>query len=93
MQVTAEGGLAHVTQGKKWIEVAAAFQFPASCTSRSYTLKQCYSRLLYEFEQVYFHQYSGPLPVPPSSRHSKLIALLFASVSKRFHIKPPLGCV
>ncbi|KAL3142965.1 hypothetical protein ABBQ38_003250 [Trebouxia sp. C0009 RCD-2024] len=64
-EVTEEGGLERVVDNKLWRKVCAPFQFPASYTSRSFSMKQHYVKLLYDFEQVYFHQYSGHLPVPP----------------------------
>ena len=70
LQVTEEGGLECVVQKKLWRKVCAPFQFPASATSRSFTMKQYYVKLLYDFEQVYFHHYSGPLPVPPIGTHN-----------------------
>ncbi|KAL3138289.1 hypothetical protein ABBQ32_006105 [Trebouxia sp. C0010 RCD-2024] len=63
-EVTEEGGLERVVHKKLWGKVCAPFQFPASYTSRSFSMKQHYVKLLYDFEEVYFHQYSGPLPVP-----------------------------
>jgi len=50
---------------KKWTEVSQPFQFPPSFTSKSFTLRKMYSRLLHDYEQVYFHRNRGqPLPPP-----------------------------
>lgn len=57
---------------KKWTEVSQPFQFPPSFTSKSFTLRKMYSRLLHDYEQVYYHRNRGQ-PIPPpgeSSRHS-----------------------
>ena len=68
LQVTAEGGLAQVVSHKKWPRVSAPFQFPTSFTSRSFTLRENYAKLLFDFEQVYFHQYTGPRRKPPTGQ-------------------------
>ena len=52
---------------KKWSTVAAPFNFPSSFTNMSFTLKQCYNKMLYDFEQVYFHQATGSRRSPPPS--------------------------
>ena len=64
-QVTALGGLEAVMANKKWTEVSQPFQFPPSFTSKSFTLRKMYSRLLHDYEQVYFHRNGGlPIPLP-----------------------------
>ncbi|CAL5223241.1 g5721 [Coccomyxa viridis] len=63
-QVTALGGLEAVMANKKWTEVSQPFQFPPSFTSKSFTLRKMYSRLLHDYEQVYFHRSRGQ-PTPP----------------------------
>ncbi|KAA6430062.1 MAG: high mobility group family [Trebouxia sp. A1-2] len=50
-QVTHLGGLEAVITGKKWSDVSVPFQFPASFTSKSFTLRKMYSKLLFNFEQ------------------------------------------
>ena len=52
---------------KKWTEVSQPFQFPPSFTSKSFTLRKMYSRLLHDYEQVYFHRNRGQ-PVPPPGK-------------------------
>ncbi len=64
-QVTALGGLEAVITAKKWTEVSQPFQFPPSFTSKSFTLRKMYSRLLHDYEQVYFHHNTGPPTLPP----------------------------
>lgn len=63
-QVTNHGGLESVVSGKKWTEVSQPFKFPPSFTSKSFTLRKMYSRLLHDFEQVYYHRNTGPPTVP-----------------------------
>ncbi len=46
MQVTGLGGLEAVINAKKWSEVSLPFQFPSSFTSKSFTLRKMYSKLL-----------------------------------------------
>ena len=55
---------------KKWTEVSQPFQFPPSFTSKSFTLRKMYSRLLHDYEQVYFHRNRGQPTPPPGQRHS-----------------------
>ena len=64
-QVTRIGGLEAVINSKKWSEVAQPFHFPDSFTSKSFTLRRMYSKLLFDFEQVYFHRNTGPLCAQP----------------------------
>ncbi len=54
---------------KKWTEVSQPFQFPPSFTSKSFTLRKMYSRLLHDYEQVYFHRNRGQ-PIPPPGESS-----------------------
>lgn len=71
-QVTALGGLEAVMANKKWTEVSQPFQFPPSFTSKSFTLRKMYSRLLHDYEQVYFHR-NGGLPIPPPGEPGVLL--------------------
>ena len=64
-KVTVRGGYVHVVMSKDWCNVAAPFRFPASFTSRSFALREYYAKLLFDFEQVYFHQITGPRSTPP----------------------------
>jgi hypothetical protein len=64
-QVTALGGLEAVITAKKWTEVSQPFQFPPSFTSKSFTLRKMYSRLLHDYEQVYYHHNAGAPTLPP----------------------------
>ena len=57
---------------KKWTEVSQPFQFPPSFTSKSFTLRKMYSRLLHDYEQVYFHR-NGGLPIPPPGEPAVLL--------------------
>jgi hypothetical protein len=54
---------------KKWTEVSQPFQFPPSFTSKSFTLRKMYSRLLHDYEQVYFNRNRGQPTPPPGQRH------------------------
>lgn len=74
MQVTALGGLEAVITAKKWTEVSYPFQFPPSFTSKSFTLRKMYSRLLHDYEQVYFHRNTGPPTLPPGLLHHPLFS-------------------
>ncbi|BDA48008.1 probable AT-rich interactive domain-containing protein 2 at N-terminal half [Coccomyxa sp. Obi] len=71
-QVTSLGGLEAVITAKKWTEVSQPFQFPPSFTSKSFTLRKMYSRLLHDYEQVYFHHNTGPPTLPPGADGTKL---------------------
>lgn len=51
-QVTSLGGLDAVIAGRKWSEVCHPFHFPASFTSKSFTMRKIYSQVLFHFEQV-----------------------------------------
>ncbi len=66
--MTSLGGLEAVMANKKWTEVSQPFQFPPSFTSKSFTLRKMYSRLLHDYEQVYFHRNRGQ-PLPPPGKH------------------------
>lgn len=63
------GGLEAVITAKKWTEVSQPFHFPASFTSKSFTLRKMYTRLLHDYEQVYFHRNTGPPTLPPGESH------------------------
>ena len=53
---------------KRWSTVSEPFHFPSSFTSKSWTLRKVYSRLLHDYEQVYFHGNRGlPIPPPPGT--------------------------
>lgn len=67
-QVTAMGGLEAVITAKKWTEVSQPFHFPTSFTSKSFTLRKMYTRLLHDYEQVYFHRNTGPPTLPPGAK-------------------------
>jgi hypothetical protein len=64
-----------VVTGKKWTEVSGPFKFPSSFTSKSFTLRKMYSRLLHDFEQVYFFNNTGP-PVVPYGKFPLACAVL-----------------
>eukprot|EP00884_Botryococcus_braunii_P012580 jgi/Botrbrau1/21322/Bobra.0184s0032.1 len=72
IQVTNHGGLEAVVSGKKWTEVSQPFKFPPSFTSKSFTLRKMYSRLLHDFEQVYFFRNTGPPIVPYGADGTKI---------------------
>ncbi|KAK3243568.1 hypothetical protein CYMTET_46789 [Cymbomonas tetramitiformis] len=63
-QVTEKGGLDEVIKEKRWKEISSAFNFPATCTSGSFTLRKYYAKLLHDYEQVYYFRKEGA-PVPP----------------------------
>lgn len=67
-QVTAAGGLEAVIQGKKWIDACSPFNFPASFTSKSFTMRKIYSALLHHFEQVHFLRNTGYIVPPPGEQ-------------------------
>ncbi|KAM3143229.1 hypothetical protein pb186bvf_004561 [Paramecium bursaria] len=52
--VTKRGGLKVVSSNKLWKEIVDQFQFPATCTSASFTLRNHYQKLLLSYEQKYF---------------------------------------
>lgn len=85
-QVTRLGGLEVVINGKRWSEVAQPFHFPDSFTSKSFTLRRMYSKLLFGFEQVYFHRNTGPLVSQPGES-SKLEASGSGQGRKRKRLK------
>ncbi len=61
MQVSAAGGLEMVINHKLWQDVCKPFNFPATFTSRSFTMRRLYCQLLWHFEQLYMHGSSGPV--------------------------------
>lgn len=65
VQVTDKGGLARVIKEKLWKEISAVFEFPATCTSGSFTLRKYYVKLLHDFEQVYYFRKTGSVVPPP----------------------------
>ena len=67
LQVTCYGGLEAVISSKKWSDVSVPFHFPASFTSKSFTLRKMYSKLLFDYEQVYFHRNAGLIVMPPGA--------------------------
>ncbi|KAJ0967909.1 hypothetical protein J5N97_024826 [Dioscorea zingiberensis] len=71
VQVTMRGGLEKVILGRKWREVIAVFNFPATTTSASFVLRKYYLSLLHHFEQVYFFRAVGPLIPPAESLQTK----------------------
>ncbi|KAG9159851.1 hypothetical protein Leryth_007867, partial [Lithospermum erythrorhizon] len=52
--------LPQVVGDRRWREVTAAFKFPSSLTSGTYSLRKCYLSLLYHFEQVYYFRREEP---------------------------------
>lgn len=52
--VCKRGGFNRVCNNKLWKEIVNEFALPPSCTSASFTLKNHYSKYLFEYEQKYF---------------------------------------
>ena len=46
MAVTKRGGAEYVTKHKLWKEIVYEFDFPSSCTSASFTLRNHYNNFL-----------------------------------------------
>ncbi|KAL0038015.1 hypothetical protein WJX79_009721 [Trebouxia sp. C0005] len=93
-QVTHLGGLEAVITGKKWSDVSVPFQFPASFTSKSFTLRKMYSKLLFNFEQVYLHRNTGPMSAPPGMEpyiKAELGTVSSGDMSKRRRMDAPQG--
>ncbi|DBB16619.1 TPA: hypothetical protein ACH3X3_014876 [Trebouxia sp. C0006] len=93
-QVTHLGGLEAVITGKKWSDVSVPFQFPASFTSKSFTLRKMYSKLLFNFEQVYLHRNTGPMSAPPGMEpyiKAELGTVSTSDMSKRRRMDAPQG--
>ncbi len=82
--------------GKKWTEVSAPFLFPPSFTSKSFTLRKMYSRLLHDYEQVYFHHNAGPPTPPPGAlRFCRLCQTLPAVCGRSelpYAVLPAVAC-
>ena len=79
LQVTSMGGLESVIRHKKWPEVAAPFQFPPTFTSKSFTLRKFYTKLLHDYEQVYYFRHTGTA-VPPPGQNSSVPQQLHTTV-------------
>ncbi|KAL0030733.1 hypothetical protein WJX77_004142 [Trebouxia sp. C0004] len=91
-QVTHLGGLEAVITSKKWSDVSVPFQFPASFTSKSFTLRKMYSKLLFDFEQVYLHRNTGPMSAPPGMEpyiKAELGTVASSNMSKRRRMDAP----
>lgn len=83
-EVVERGGFQQVSNGKLWREVVSALKLPSSCTSASFTLRNHYQRLLYQYEQVnYFGKTAQPL-APAASEP------ITARCSKRIRLSPPM---
>lgn len=54
-----------VINHKLWQDVCRPFNFPATFTSRSFTMRRLYCQLLWHFEQLYMHGASGPVQDSP----------------------------
>ncbi|BDA51602.1 probable AT-rich interactive domain-containing protein 2 at N-terminal half [Coccomyxa sp. Obi] len=65
--VTELGGCAQVIAKKQWRDAAESFKFPDTITSVSFTLRKAYTQLLWDLEQIYFFQASGPRVPPPGA--------------------------
>jgi hypothetical protein len=79
-EVTERGGFQQVSSSKLWKEIVSALKIPSSCTSASYTLRNHYQRLLFQFEQQnFFGKTTQPIAQsamePTSSKFSKRIRL------------------
>lgn len=64
-RVTSLGGVQAVINEKKWNEVCSPFNFPTSFTSKSFTIRLMYTKLLHDYEQVYFFRNKGRVLAPP----------------------------
>ena len=53
--VIGRGGSHRVSTNKLWKEIVNEFEIPASCTSASFTLRNHYTRCLFQYENKYFH--------------------------------------
>eukprot|EP00877_Chromochloris_zofingiensis_P011176 jgi/Chrzof1/6311/Cz18g03030.t1 len=63
--VTALGGCERVISRKQWRDVGAAFNFPPTITSVSFSLRKAYVTHLWDYEQVYFQGMGGQERVQP----------------------------
>eukprot|EP00854_Cymbomonas_tetramitiformis_P011524 gene11524-13619_t len=82
-QVTEKGGLDEVIKEKRWKEISSAFNFPATCTSGSFTLRKYYAKLLHDYEQVYYFRKEGA-PVPPPDISALVGSTVSGSVDSAF---------
>ncbi|XP_043700176.1 high mobility group B protein 10-like [Telopea speciosissima] len=61
VEVTSRGGLEKVIRDRKWRDVIALFNFPATITNASFVLRKYYISLLHHYEQVYYFRRHGSL--------------------------------
>ncbi|KAG5531317.1 hypothetical protein RHGRI_026061 [Rhododendron griersonianum] len=62
VEVTARGGIEKIVREKRWKEVTAVFNFPATATNASFVLRKYYLSLIYHYEQIYFFKAKGWSP-------------------------------
>ncbi|XP_043707467.1 high mobility group B protein 15-like isoform X2 [Telopea speciosissima] len=67
VEVTSRGGLEQVIRDRRWKEVTAVFNFPATATNASFVLRKYYISLLHHYEQIYLfgaQDWTSPPAVP-----------------------------
>ncbi|XP_042489947.1 high mobility group B protein 15-like isoform X2 [Macadamia integrifolia] len=84
VEVTSRGGLEQVIRDRRWKEVTAVFNFPATATNASFVLRKYYISLLHHFEQIYLfgaQDWTSPPAVPLHSPSTM-------TVSSRVPVEP-----
>ena len=83
-EVTERGGFQQVSNSKLWKEIVSALKIPSTCTSASYTLRNHYQRLLYQFEQQNFFGKTAP------AMTSAVMESTTSKFSKRIRLSSPM---
>jgi hypothetical protein len=83
-EVTERGGFQQVSNNKLWKEIVSALKIPSSCTSASYTLRNHYQRLLFQYEQQNFFGKTVQPQVPTALEPAS------SKCSRRIRLSPPM---
>ncbi|MBA0696338.1 hypothetical protein Goari_002896 [Gossypium aridum] len=73
VEVTSRGGIEKIVRERRWKEVTAVFNFPSTATNASFVLRKYYVSLLHHYEQIYFFQARGWIPVPSDPLRNQLL--------------------
>ncbi|KAK8506269.1 hypothetical protein V6N13_100320 [Hibiscus sabdariffa] len=73
VEVTSRGGIEKLVRERRWKQVTAMFNFPSTATNASFVLRKYYVSLLHHYEQIYFFEAHGWIPVPSDPLRNQLI--------------------
>ncbi|GMI69967.1 ARID-HMG DNA-binding protein 15 [Hibiscus trionum] len=73
VEVTSRGGIEKIVRERRWKEVTAIFNFPSTATNASFVLRKYYVSLLHHYEQIYFFNARGWIPVPSDPLRNQFI--------------------